>query len=563
MYKIYILNSDYNEWRWYDENNLELTDTVLPNPLVNKLFNNDVVNINGELIFSQIRTDKYIAGILLLGKTYGRNSKNKLLYKCVPNDPKIPAFLVPYEIIQSGFSKTIHNKFVLFKFIEWTDKHPMGQLINTIGDITELSAYYEYQLYCKNLCISIKKFTNEVNIKMKKCSEKEFINSIILNNKNISSRVENYIFTIDPKSSTDLDDAIGIKHNKLSVYIANVPILIEFYKLWNSFSDRISTIYLPDRKRPMLPTLLSENLCSLLENENRFVFAMDIELNDNLDDIRSISFNNAYIRIAKNYRYDDSDEYLQNEDYCKIFNICCKLCKKYKYIKEIKDSHDLIAFLMIMMNFECAKIMINYEEGIYRTLKVKECNESLENNNIPLDVYNFIKIWQSSSGKYTNFINRETHDLMAPSIEEYLHITSPIRRLVDILNMMKLQSLLKLNELSESGKLFYNNWLQKLEYINTTMRSIRKVQQDCNILHICSNDESIMEEIYDGYVFDKIDWGNQFIQYTVYIPKIKIISRINIKKNFDDYSCFKFKLYLIQDGVTLKKKIRVELIDEK
>ena len=28
--------------------------------------------------------------------------------------------------------------------------------------------------------------------------------------------------------------------------------------IWESFSRRVSTIYLPDRKRPMLPTILSD-----------------------------------------------------------------------------------------------------------------------------------------------------------------------------------------------------------------------------------------------------------------------------------------------------------------
>ena len=561
MYKIYIPNSSYNEWYWYNENNMLLVDdkSISVNPLEKKLFNNDVIDSNYNLLFSQIRTDKYIAGILLFtGKTYGRQSNQKLNYKCVPNDPKIPAFIIPYEERNTSFEKKKYNKFVLFKFKSWNDKHPNGELISVLGNINNLSAYYEYQLYCKNLCISIKEFTNEVNRKMKNKNQKNFINTIISNNSNIEKRLNCFIFTIDPKCSTDLDDAIGIKDNILSVYIANVPLLIEFYELWNSFSERISTIYLPDRKRPMLPTLLSENLCSLLENEDRFVFCMDILLNDSKDDILDIKFNNALIKINKNYRYDDIKEYEKNTDYQDIFKICVNLCKKYKYIKEIKDSHDLIAFLMILMNFESAKKMINYEDGIYRTLKIKE-NHILNRDNVPNDVYNFIKVWQSSSGQYTNFENRDTHDMMAPSIEEYLHITSPIRRLVDLLNMMKLQSLLGLNTISNDGEKFYKSWINRLEYINTTMRSIRKIQIDCNILSMCINNVEILDKPHEGYIFDKIEWGNQYFQYTIYIPDIKIITRINTKLDMPEYSKNNFKLYIIEDGQTLKKKIRAEL----
>ena len=58
------------------------------------------------------------------------------------------------------------------------------------------------------------------------------------------------------------------------------PLLIEYFDLWNSFTDSVSTIYLPNKRRSMLPTLLSENLCSLLENESRIAFCMDIVLNE-------------------------------------------------------------------------------------------------------------------------------------------------------------------------------------------------------------------------------------------------------------------------------------------
>tara|TARA_Y100000816_G_C26097016_1_gene580738 strand:+ start:349 stop:2034 length:1686 start_codon:yes stop_codon:yes gene_type:complete len=561
MYKIYITKSDYTEWYWYNDNNLLLVNEkdISVNPLEYKLFNNDVIDDNKKLVFSQIRTDKYIAGILLLsGKTYGRSKNGKLIYKCVPNDPKLPRFLIPYEIKKTTFTKNTLNKFIIFKFKDWDKKHPTGELLNALGEINDLNAYYEYQLYCKNLCISIKEFTNEVTKKMKNKSEKEHINNIISNNKNIEKRFDYFVFSIDAKSTTDIDDAISIKDNIISVYISNVPLLIEFYKLWNSFSERISTIYLPDRKRPMLPTLLSENLCSLLENETRIVFCMDIHLNKTSDDIENISFTNAFVKINKNYRYEEED-YLENDNYKKIKNICSELCKKYKYIKEIKDSHDLIAFLMIFMNLESAKRMIEFKDGIYRSLKIKEY-ENLDKKTIPDDIYNFIKIWQSSSGIYTNYEDREKHDLMASSIENYLHITSPIRRLVDLLNMMKLQIYLGLNSQSDEGDKFYNNWINRLDYINTTMRAIRKVQNDCSILAECSKNPSLLKEEYYGYIFDKIDWTNQFKQYTVYIPKIKILIRINVKDELENFTEHKFKLYLFEDGVTLKRKIRGELI---
>jgi exoribonuclease R len=307
--------------------------------------------------------EKNIPGILLLtGKTYGR-SKNgksgKFYYKCVPNDKRIPAFLVPYEQKNIGFNKNIENKFVIFKYAEWNNKHPTGTIINTIGDITNLESFYNYQLYCNNLFISIKEFTNGTKSAMKKTNMANIAN--MQNNPNIENRLEHAVFTIDPKYSRDLDDAISIKDNIISIYIANVPIVIEHYGLWDLFSDQVSTIYLPDRKRTMLPTILSENLCSLLENEERYAFCMDIEVDMVSGIITKVNFCNALIKVKNNYFYDDTDKLGRNQDYQKIFALSKLLCKTYKYIKEIKDSHDLVAFMMILMKcFFNIKYLINF-----------------------------------------------------------------------------------------------------------------------------------------------------------------------------------------------------------
>jgi exoribonuclease R len=56
---------------------------------------------------------------------------------------------------------------------------------------------------------------------------------------------------------------------------------MDVLNLWDSFSRRISTIYLPDKKRPMLPTILSDCLCSLQENVRRVAFVMDVFIKEN------------------------------------------------------------------------------------------------------------------------------------------------------------------------------------------------------------------------------------------------------------------------------------------
>lgn len=520
-----------------------------------KILTGDTVDEDFKIIHSPIREDKNIPGILLLlGKTYGRAKQGlgKFYYKCIPNDRRLPAFLVPYEQKVLGFNKNITNKYILFRYIDWDAKHPNGIITNTIGDVTNLSNFYEYQLYCKNLFHSLKSFTKETQRVYKLNAGRSFINDIMNKYPNIEDRTNNEIITIDPASSTDLDDAVGLKDNVLSIYIANVPLLMEYFKLWESFSERISTIYLPDRKYPMLPSLLSDNLCSLLENEARFAFCIDICIEEGK--LKSISYKNTVIKVKKNFRYDDKT--LQtNAMYCEIVDLIKILNKVRPYVKEIQDSHDVIAYVMILMNSECANILESYKSGIYRTLSLKETS-TVEDASISNEVLNFIKIWQSSSGQYSNYNNKSGHALIGKGIENYVHITSPIRRLVDLLNIMNIQHLLKFCPLSQSAIDFYNKWEERLEYINTTMRAIRKVQVDCNVLNLCVSTPDILNKTYDGYVFDKLERSDKFIQYMVYIPSIKILTRVNIIEDLKEYSNHKFRLYLIEDGTTLKRKIR-------
>jgi exoribonuclease R len=557
-YKVFINDGNYSSWVICGADTMLEIDLSL-NPLDKKIFTGDTIDTEYNIITSPIREDNNLPGIILLvGKTYGRakHGIGRFYYKCIPNDKRLPSFLIPYEQKILGFNKNITNKYILFKYNDWEGKHPTGVITNTIGDIAGLSNFYEYQLYCKNLFKSIKPFTKALQNACKQSVEEPFITSIIDKYPAIEDRLDYDIISIDPEFSTDLDDAMGLKDNILSIYIANVPLLMEHFNLWNSFSERISTIYLPDRKCPMLPTMMSENLCSLLENEARFAFCIDITIED--DKIKEVYCKNVVIKVKKNYQYECST---LNTDqmYLNIVSRLKLLNKNYAYIKEIQDSHDVVAYLMILMNNKCADMMDKLEIGIYRTLSLKK-TPKINNNSLSNEVLSFIKIWQSSSGQYSNHSNKTGHDLIGKGITNYIHITSPIRRLVDLLNIMNLQHKLNLIPLSESAQSFYNVWENRLEYINTTMRSIRKVQIDCNILNLCVSNPDVLNKIYDGHVFDKMERPNKILQYTVYIPDIKIIARVNIKEDFEEYSCHKFKLYLIEDGTTLKRKIRATMV---
>jgi hypothetical protein len=114
--------------------------------------------------------------------------------------------------------------------------------------------------------------------------------------------------------------------------------------------------------------------------------------------------------------------------------------------------------------------------------------------------------------------------------------------------------------LSENVDKFYEKWLRDLEYINTTMRSIRKVQCDCTLLDLCANNADVIDKEYDGYIFDKINRNDGLFQYIVFLPELKLSSRITLRDDFENFESRKFKLFLFNDEESFKRKIRLHLV---
>ena len=119
---------------------------------------------------------------------------------------------------------------------------------------------------------------------------------------------------------------------------------MDILNLWESFSDRVATIYLPDRKRPMIPTCLSECLCSLQESRLRFAFCLDFIVKGN--EIQNVEFKNTLIKVKKNYIYEE-EALLKNKSYKLLKKYAIKLGIKYKYMNNCETSNDIIAYYMV------------------------------------------------------------------------------------------------------------------------------------------------------------------------------------------------------------------------
>jgi len=92
------------------------------------------------------------------------------------------------------------------------------------------------------------------------------------------------------------------------------------------------------------------------------------------------------------------------------------------------------------------------------------------------------------------------------------------------------------------------------------MRSIRKVQCDCTLLDLCHNSPTVMEAEYDGYLFDKISRNDGLYQFVVFLPQLKLSSRITIRDDLENFTHKKFKLYLFDNEERFKRKIRLHML---
>ena len=575
LLKFHTQNRTYSDYIIYDVKDL-VSKEIQINPLESKLLNNDIFSIVDEqcvLNSSALRKNNYIPGVLCLheNKTYGRYKK-KLLYKCIPDDCRIPIFLIPYECkAEKNFSKVKNNLYVTFEFKNWDGKHPIGTLTQNLGEVSLLKNFYEYQLYCKSLHHSIQ-ILNTKTLKMieiKKQSTNDFILDMCKSYNINSVRYCNKwnIFSIDPENSLDFDDAFSIKMlnngcKLLSIYISYVPIWIDYLGLWDSFSKRISTIYLPDKKRPMLPTILSDNLCSLTENNKRFAMCLDITLDDKNKIIKN-EFSIEVIEVTKNFRYEQ-DNLLLNEDYFLIKEIISsfKENKTFNFIKKTEDSHDIVCNLMLIFNYYSASNLLSFGNGIFRTTQSKDNPVTLPEE-CPANLTTFLQFWHNTTGSYQkiadlNDLESLSHKLL--NMNQYVHMSSPIRRLVDLLNMIQFTKNHNFTSFSEKGLSFYNNWLKDLEYINVSTRSIRKLQSDCQLLYMVESNPDLLGKTFQGFCLDKLHRNDGLFQYVIYLPELKLTSRMIIKEELQNFQENQYSLYIFKNENNLKKKIRIQII---
>lgn len=148
--------------------------------------------------------------------------------------------------------------------------------------------------------------------------------------------------TIDGATAKDFDDAIAVQKTKkgyrLFVSIADVS----HYVTPGSIIDqeayqRGTSVYLPDLVLPMLPERLSNNLCSLVPDQDRPAFTAILEF-DAQGNRTGMQFTKSLIRSYQRFTYDDVNRiiYLQES----------RARKKYKHMLPMLNKAKTLAALL-------------------------------------------------------------------------------------------------------------------------------------------------------------------------------------------------------------------------
>src|SRR5690554_5757400 len=213
-------------------------------------------------------------------------------------------FRLPIRLV--GRQNVLDGEVVLIKFVEYNLDYIDGRIEERIGfindpDIDILTLVYEYGFPYK----FPKEVINEANSLDREIKKDDrFVVT------------DEYIVTIDGEDAKDLDDAISLKivdgNYHLSVHIADVS---HYVKKGSSIDKealkRATSAYLADRVIPMLPQRLSNDLCSLNEEE-KHTLSVFMVINKK-GELISHEIKETVINVNKRLSYNQVNAFFEGE----------------------------------------------------------------------------------------------------------------------------------------------------------------------------------------------------------------------------------------------------------
>ncbi len=257
-------------------------------------------------------------------------------------------------------------------------------------------------------------------------------------------------FTIDGEYSKDLDDSIGLEKTedgyRLHVSIADVSSLVTFDSPIDKEARRRSfTEYLSWGNKPMIPRVLSEDRLSLHQGQKRPTITVTIPISNSME-IGEPGIRKTFLVSSKRFSYTEVDHLLKNgnSEYGDVLKECDRLASNLSERRKKRGA---------TVVFDLEKGIGTSEEGIVREMPDEEAYEA------DRIIREFMILTNETVARYfrnkgipTLFRNHDSLGFRAyydPAAKghaglgllqetPYLHFTSPIRRLPDLITHRQL-----------------------------------------------------------------------------------------------------------------------------
>ncbi len=200
------------------------------------------------------------------------------------------------------------------------------------------------------------------------------------------------IFTIDGHDAKDLDDAVYVEENgdgtyTLGVHIADVSHYVKSgSNLDKEAITRGTSVYMLDRVIPMLPTELSNGICSLNEGQDRYALSVIMKI-DMQGKVIDSDIRKSIINVTKRMTYKDVEILISDESNNKTKLNNKEEKHRQKVIEEYKDYQK--HFLRMKSLAEILKR--RREKDGYLSLDIPESKITLDKYGVPI----YIKAYET------------------------------------------------------------------------------------------------------------------------------------------------------------------------
>lgn len=386
---------------------------------------------------------------------------------------------------------------ILVEIVEWRgNKNPVpwGRIIKSLGD--EEQNDIEMKSILVNNGFKIE-FSEEV-LKETKNLNKEITKEEIDRRRDFRDVLT---ITIDPDTAKDFDDALSLKYlengnYEIGIHIADVSHFVKpGTELDKEAYEQSTSVYLVDRVDPMLPEVLSNELCSLRPDEESLTFSAVFEFDKNFKIIKKW-FGKTIIHSDRRFAYEEAQAILEAKEgeYFKELSLLDKIAKNMRadrfkngsinfnteevkfeldekgkpiglYVKERKDAHLLVEDFMLLANKEVAAFIVEKGKSkeipfVYRVHDIPDPDKLLDFSLFAKEFGLKLKLdTPEQVAKAFTLLSEKSEDdeslkILVPlalrtmskaiytadnighyglGFDNYTHFTSPIRRYSDVL----------------------------------------------------------------------------------------------------------------------------------